>query len=34
MFGFFYAQSEYSIANNTIHLDSLIEKAKEYGYSF
>ena len=34
MYGFFYAQSEYSIANNTIHLDSLIEKAKEYGYSF
>ena len=34
MIGFFYAQSEYSIANNTIHLTSLIEKAKEYGYSF
>ena len=34
MYGFFYAQSEYSISNNTIHLDSLIEKAKEYGYSF
>jgi len=34
MFGFFYAQSEYSIGNNTIHLNSLVEKAKEYGYSF
>ena len=34
MYGFFYAQSEYSIGNNTIHLDSLVEKAKEYGYSF
>lgn len=34
MYGFFYAQSEYSIGNNTIHLNSLIEKAKEYGYSF
>lgn len=34
MYGFFYAQSEYSIGNNTIHLDSLIGKAKEYGYSF
>ena len=29
MFGFFYAQSEYSIGNNTIHLNSLVEKAKE-----
>ena len=34
MIGFFYAQSEYSIGNNTIHLNSLVEKAKEYGYSF
>jgi DNA polymerase-3 subunit alpha len=34
MYGFFYAQSEYSIANNTIHLVDLIEKSKEYGYSF
>ena len=34
MYGFFYAQSEYSIGNNTIHLDSLVEKIKEYGYSF
>ncbi|MBP5446055.1 MAG: DNA polymerase III subunit alpha [Acholeplasmatales bacterium] len=34
MIGFFYAQSEYSITNNIIHLADLIEKAKEYGYKF
>ena len=34
MKGFFYAQSEYSMQNNIIHLDNLIEKIKEYGYSF
>ena len=34
MVGFFYAQSEYSISNNIIHLDQLVEKSKEYNYSF
>lgn len=34
MIGFFYAQSEYSISNNTISLEKLIEKTKEYNYSF
>ena len=34
MYGFFYAQSEYSISDNIIHLDNLIEKMHEYNYSF
>lgn len=34
MYGFFFAQSEYSISNNIIHLNLLVEKAKEYNYSF
>ena len=34
MYGFFYAQSEYSISSNIIHLDLLVEKANEYNYSF
>ena len=34
MYGFFYAQSEYSISNNIIHLNDLIEKIAEYNYSF
>ena len=34
MYGFFYAQSEYSISSNIIHLNLLVEKIKEYNYSF
>lgn len=34
MYGFFYAQSEYSISSNIIHLETLVEKTKEYNYSF
>ena len=34
MLGFFYSQSEYSLLDNTIFLEDLVKKSKEYGYNF